>query len=1138
MGSMRNRFGRSLGLPILILSVLSRPTIAQSNPDKPVDYLSTVKPLLEHKCYACHGAMKQESGLRLDTAALAKKGGGGGPAVVPGKPEKSLMVERVTAKDESERMPHDGKPLTADEIALLKNWIAQGANASVDEPPQPDPQTHWANQPIKRPAIPAVKRADWVLNPIDAFIAAEHEKRGLAPVKLADKPTLLRRVYLDLIGLPPTRAELATFLIDPSTDAYEKVVDRLLKSPQYGERWGRHWMDVWRYSDWYGSRNIDEIRYSQRHIWRWRDWIVESLNADKGYDRMVTEMLAGDEVAPDDEGVLRATGYLGRNWYKFNRNVWLQETVEHTAVGFLAETMRCCRCHDHKFDPVSQLEYYRMRAFFEPHDFRIDPAPGETNPNKNGLSRVFDAEAAKPTYLFIRGDDRYPDTKKPLSPGTPEWIGKFDAKIEPVSLPPLAYYPALRPGNVASAIAQAQANVAGAQAAVAKARQEVASAQQALTDFVANQKQLSVGGTPAVFLTDNFSKARSDVWKAISGQWDYVGGRVAQKQLTSFATMMTLHDHPQDFRCRVRYKTTPGGTYRSVGMSFDMNTAGDYQAVYTSANDNQPTVQAFHSQKGQQAYPAAGIVPISLKVNQEIRLEFIVRGNHLDIFVDGVKKLDYTMPQPRQKGKFAIWAHDATAEFLELQISELVADKSTFERKLSDARSHVELAEANVELAEAEAASLTARLAAERARVARRSASDSNPDAERRTALGQAFQPVTNSVPPDARAKKLAQSAGKAEREVAIAKARVALVLATQKAALAKQAQGPTAKSSPALAEAEKQLATAQMALNVAKTAAAKTDIAYTPLGASFPATSTGRRTALARWIVDPRNPRTARVAVNHIWLRHFGQALVPSVSNFGMNGRPPSHPQLLDWLAAEFIARGWSMRSLHKLMVTSNAYQMESLTLAARPANPANRSVDPDNRYLWRMNSRRMDAEVVRDSVLHLAGQLDPTMGGPELDDSLGQTSRRRSMYFRLTPDNKMQMLELFDLANPIECYQRRESVIPQQALALANSAVALSQSRIVARQLVVQIAGGADDSFVTAAFEQVLGRPPTKDEIARCRKFLAEQSALLKESSKLTAYPPATGGEVTPSADPVLRAKENLILVLFNHNDFVTIH
>ena len=317
--------------------------------------------------------------------------------------------------------------------------IALGANARA-KPQAAVPaaaREHWAFKAPVRPEVPQVKNASWVRNPIDAFVALEHEKHGLTARPEAPKHVLLRRIYLDLIGLPPTREQLHAFLGDTSTDAYEKVVDQLLASSQYGERWGRHWMDVWRYSDWAGYQA--EVRESQPHVWRWRDWIVESLNADKPYDQMVREMLAGDEIAPDDPQTLRATGFLARNWYKFNRNVWLENTVEHTGKAFLGVTLNCARCHDHMYDPVSQKEHYQFRAFFEPYDVRTDRVPGEPDTKKDGVVRVFDAEGATKTFLFVRGNEKTPDESEALAPGTPAVLGT-PPEVKPVELPVKGFF--------------------------------------------------------------------------------------------------------------------------------------------------------------------------------------------------------------------------------------------------------------------------------------------------------------------------------------------------------------------------------------------------------------------------------------------------------------------------------------------------------------------------------------------------------------------------------------------------------------------------------------------------------------------------------------------------------------------------
>jgi hypothetical protein len=306
-------------------------------------------------------------------------------------------------------------------------------------------------------------------------------------------------------------------------------------------------------------------------------------------------------------------------------------------------------------------------------------------------------------------------------------------------------------------------------------------------------------------------------------------------------------------------------------------------------------------------------------------------------------------------------------------------------------------------------------------------------------------------------------------------------------------------------------------------------------VGEIYPDTSTGRRLALAKWIASEDNPLTARVAVNHIWLRHFGSALVPTVADFGSSGSKPTHPQLLDWLATELMAKNWSTKAIHRLIVTSNAYRMQSST---RDDNAANLSADPDNHYLWRMNPRRMEAEAVRDSVLQIAGQLDTTMGGPEIDQSQGDTVPRRSVYFQHTPDVQMTFLRMFDLANPLECYERLETVMPQQALALANSKLGLAQSRLLAKNLTEKTGGPARaKNFIDVAFRYVLGRAPTKAEQERSLGFLQQQAERLADSQALTAFDSGEAVAVAPAAEPWLRARENLVHVLFNHNEFVTI-
>jgi mono/diheme cytochrome c family protein len=1131
--------------------------------DGDIDYLRQIKPIFAKRCYSCHGALQQKSGLRLDTAALVRKGGTQGAAVEPGKPDDSLLIEAITGQGGTAKMPPegDGTPLSPEELDLVKRWISQGANGPADEPQQVNPREYWSYQiPVKAP-VPVVKNPAWVLNPIDTFIAFEQEKRGLTPRPPADKATWLRRVYLDLIGVPPSRDEFQAFLRDDSPLAEEKVVDELLERPQYGERWGRHWMDVWRYSDWYGSRAINEIRYSQRHIWRWRDWIIESLNQDHGYDQMVVEMLAGDELAPTNPDVLRATGFLGRNWYKFDRNVWMFDTVEHSSQAFLGLTLKCCRCHDHKYDPISQADYYHFRAFFEPHDVRTDRISEEAATEKDatggpvlkeGVARVYDKTPDVKTYLFQRGDNRLPDEKNVMEPAVPvalaaPWAlspppgsGSPAITIQSVSLPVEAYYPTLQPLIADGLVATARTKVLNAAQHDAKAQAALLAAQTKIELFSKQPlppKPDAAAETnqAAVVFQDDFSKARPDIWRTVSGEWQYENGHLTQKSIGGFLTLASTLKLPQDFHAKLRYKTLEAGSLRSVGFSFDRLDADNSQDVYTHVNAGSQGIQAFHRTAGNQIYPANGIVKTQdiIHVGDLITVEIVAQGQNLTLILNGQRQLEYVMPIARRTGTFALWCHLGSAEFHELQIRELAPTLEDLQHALRTSMNSLALHEQKRLIAEAELASVQARLNAERAKFS------NQPDTEKIKALALIASRSERTV-----AWRLAEeTALLAGQQLAMIKASSAAVpgLPASDAAAApgqtQPAATPTVNSNAAQIEAEKKLEMAKQALATAQLAVENPDGKYAALGEQFPATSTGRRLALARWITQPKNPRTARVAVNHIWLRHFGQGLVPSVSNFGLNGDVPTHPQLLDWLAVELMENGWRMKPIHRMLVLSNTYRLSS---SNGPADNANLVLDPHNKYLWKTNSRRMEAEAVRDSVLSVAGSLDLRQGGPEIPEAEGLISLRRSLYFRATPNEKMKFLEVFDAADPNGCYRRQQSVVPHQALALMNSSLALDQARLLAEKLSKSIGEKNDDvtniAFIQAAFEQILTHVPSAEETAACQKFLAG-STLLVQDMKQTPFPAGGQSKRPPATQPHLRARENLVLVLLSHNAFVTI-
>ena len=1111
---------------VALALALFAPLTAAAEDQPAVDFLKHVKPILAQRCFRCHSSLEQESGLRLDSVPSILKGGDGGTIVAPGKSGESRLIAAVTRTGDL-KMPPEGEPLTESQIAVLKAWVDAGAPAPPDG--AETKIEHWSFTKPSRPAVPANINAAWAANPIDAFVAAKHAELKLTPVGEAPKNLLLRRVYLDLIGLPPTPEELEAFLQDESPDAYEKVVQRLLDSPHYGERWGRHWMDVWRYSDWDGYGN--EIRESKPHIWRWRDWIVESLNADKPYDRMVKEMLAADELAPDDPQSLRATGFLVRNWYKFNRNKWLDDAIEHTGKAFLGVTFNCCRCHDHMYDPLAQQEYYSLRAIFEPYDIRTDRIPDQADPEKDGVVRVFDAKADAQTFVFARGNEKEPIKDQPVSPVVPKVFSAVPFAVEPVTLPVAAYYQGYQSFVQEEARNAANGAIEKAKSGLIASQQSLATAKQKQADFLAAKSNPPPEKKPEPqpaehFLADDFAKANESMWKLGPGAWEYKDGHLVQSDPRDEPCGITsVKSHPRDFAATFRFKPTGGDVYKSIGLAFDAVEYRDFQAIYLSGHS--PGPHLWMRQAGGDSYPTSGPKNTAVALAQEYELKIAVREKLANVWVNGTLVLAYSLPADRiDGGKLIFWTYDATAEFLKVTVDPLPTDFKLVEKidgmptedslatAVSDAERSVAIAEKAIAAAEAALASVEARIAADAANYA---------------------------SPPAANSKEQSLAAGAAERKHGLLAAELATLQSELKLAQAQRAvkTGDMA-TEKAVKDAEAAVATAKTALEAARKAALEPSENYTRLTTVHPATSTGRRLALARWITSKENPLAARVAINHMWLRHFGSPLVPSVFDFGINGKKPTNQPLLDWLAIELMDSDWQMKRLHKLMVMSRTYRLAS-TAGQMTNDKGPMTSDPENLYYWRANPRRMEAEIVRDATLYVAGSLDPKLGGAELDQASGMTVPRRSLYFRASKEKKMEFLSLFDSPNPVECYRRSESIAPQQALAMANSPLTLAQSRVLARRLNDSLGNVAADEapklFIKTAFVRILCREPTANELQTCLEFLTDQAAKLADSKSLTAFSAGPAASVPPSTVPQQRARENLVHVLFNHNDFVTV-
>lgn len=1079
-----------------------------------IEYEQRVKPVLQSRCYACHGALKQAAGLRLDTARSAMQGGDNGAAIIAGDVKASLLMQRVTASDESERMPPEGEPLKPAEIAVLEAWIAQGAVSPADEKPERDPRDHWAFRAPVRPVAPGTHSPEWGTTPIDVWVNLEHHKRGLTPQGPADKRVWLRRVSLDLIGLPPSLEQSEAFVADDSPDAFEKVVTRLLESPQYGERWGRHWMDIWRYSDWWGLGA--EVRNSQKHIWHWRDWIIESLNEDLGYDQMLREMLAADELYPNDLKKLRAGGFLARQYFKFNRTSWLDETIEHTSKAMLGLTFNCAKCHDHKFDPLTQQDYYQFRAIFEPYQIRTDALPGEIDFEKNGLPRPFDCNLEASTYVHIRGDDRNPDKSRSLLPGVPALLVHDNWMIEPVALPAEAIRPGLRPYVAEAYLSQARERIARATEVLSTAETNLVESIEAerLAAALRNDDTPAdaLAAFPQTLESDDFSVPRTDLWEVRDGEWTYSDGRLRQGRSGAHRMALRwLRPFPADFEARLNYIPTGGDQWKSIGIAFDSNDRGNEILAYVSCSPGGQKAQLAYRKDGNYIYPAEAAQSRTVELNKPHQIILRVRGSLVNLSVDGQHSVAYRLPVPRLPGHLELITFDAQAEFQAFEISDLLSNRDLVEPAVSQAApARTPLPVEHARLAVVAARDAVAVASVHLELVQARAAADA----------ARWQSPAPQNLPD------LIATAGQVENRLTIAKAAedvsrtefdLVKAPAEKKAEIARKLNDARTSFESARKAAESPRDTYQSLVGSLKTLESNLE-SEESRRKPFPEISTGRRTAFARWLTDRRNPLTARVAVNHIWSRHFGKPLVPTVFDFGRKGASPTHPELLDWLAVELMESGWKMKPLHRLIVLSRAYRMTS-----SEANVAagTKEADPDNRFLWRANPIRMEAQAVRDSLLFLAGELDLTRGGPSIPIA-DESSKRRSLYFVHSHNEHQKFLSMFDDASVLECYRRSESIVPQQALALENSGLATSMAERISRQITSTNPDQTNDAFVRAAFVTVLSTRPTD----------AEQSIVFESLSRFMEL-----AERSHRPDPQGFARARVVQALLNHNDFVTV-
>ncbi|NUQ66156.1 MAG: DUF1549 domain-containing protein [Pirellulales bacterium] len=890
--------------------------------------------ILERSCLDCHSGDSPKGGLSLATAKTALAGGESGPAIVPAKPDESLLLDYVGGEEPA--MPKGRDPLSAEEIALLRRWIAEGAvwpdGRTLKSSRRAD-KAWWSLKPLApvEPPAPDGLPDAWSQNPVDRFIYRKLMEKGLQPSPPADKRTLIRRAAFDLVGLPPTPEEIDAFLADDSPDAYDKLLDRLLASPHYGERWGRHWLDVIRFGESSG--------YERNHIrddaWPLRDYVVRSFNEDKPFDRLVLEHLAGDQIAPGDPAVEVGTGFLVAGSYddvgnqdpaaqaQIRANT-LDDTISATGAALLGLTVNCARCHDHKFDPIQQADYYRLQAAFAGV--------------QQGSRVLASAEQKRES-----AEKRRP-IEEDLAAVRKE-LAEFHARVQPRLDQRRAEFlkrftrPKVDPHGTEETFAPVEAKS---------------------VRFTVHRTAVPGGGAGVVL--DEF-----EVWTA--------GPESRNVALESLGA-----------KAAARASRTSDGDPTFYGPQHTID--GSFGKKWFSAE-------------------AGGQLTIELPAAAGIQRVFW-SNDRLKEFGGHAFSEEYDVEVSLDGSQWTKVADDS---------GRMPSTDQRLEQLLFDDCLAPEQRTACAQL-EARERSLNSRL--------------------------QALPPLPQAW------------IGRFEQP--------------KEAAYLMQGGDPQ-KRGP----------------NVAPGSLITLSDVVPPYELALDAPESERRLALARWIVSRENPLAPRVLANRLWHYHFGRGIVATPSDFGFNGSPPTHPELLDWLARQLHAGGWRLKPLHKLIMTSMAYRQ------AGRYDARNAGTDADSIYLWRFPPRRLEAEAIRDSVLAIAGKLDLSMGGPGFRlyrytvdnvatytplDHAGPETYRRAIYHQNPRSLKVDLLGQFDCPDCSLPAPRREvTVSPLQAMVLENHALLIDMARSFAERLVAD-AGPDGRNQVRRAFLLAFGREPEERE------------------------------------------------------------
>ena len=1002
-----------------------------------VFFRERIEPVLKRECFGCHSAKVKsvKGGLRLDSSIALRKGGESGEVLVVGKAANSLLISALRHKDL--KMP-PSKRLPDKVIADFVKWINDGAIDPRKETAD-SPADHWAFQPIADPVPPRFDDS-WSINDIDRFVLQKLRKQGVEPAHSADRATLIRRAYLDLIGLAPTPKQVQAFLDDSSKDAWERVVEELLKSPHYGERWGRHWLDVARYAD----SNGYESDGPRPHAWRWREWVIDALNQDMPFDRFTIEQLAGDLLPNASLQQKVATGFHRNTLFNTEGGVDREEdrvkrTVDRTnTLGqvWLGLTLKCCQCHAHKYDPISQHEYYSLYAFFNNLNEQLISAP---TPQQQ-------ADYQRQLAKFVHGRQQQLRA-----------IGKYDS-------------PALRDW-----MSQKSASDTGWAFVSPSQMQSATGANLQLQD------DMSVFVTGPNNQVDTYTITTTTRLNKISGIRIEA---MADPRLPKKGPGLAGNGNFVLTSVRVFANQISRNAKDGKRKYYPLKTA---RANFSQNGRNVNSVLGDDPNDGWAVYPRVGETHTAVFEFKDV----IKKAAQSDELIQLTIELDHQLHSDHNLGRFRI---------------ALTSAAQPIPDKLPDAG-----------LFEILAKPQTQRVGTDIRRLVRFYGFQ-EPALDRLLAKLDAFEKT------------------KPEQPASYSKARVVSENPQPKQTQVHRrgdflskgdvVQRTTPKVLPPFANRETGLFKKAGLLNANDRESTRLD--------------------LARWLMQDNHPLTARVTVNRIWQRYFGQGLVSSESDFGTQGELPTHPELLDWLATRFRKDGWSLKKLHRLIVTSATYRQSS------KVRPELLEADPYNKWLSRQNRQRVEAEIIRDFALQASGLLNRKIGGksvypPQPVDlvklgfqtsqkwptSTGEDRYRRGMYTFFRRTNPYPMLIQFDSADANEsCTRRERSTTPTQALTLWNDPVFIQCAKALGRRLLKE---STDDNIVDRAFRICLSRKPTNAERRVMTDFYNARRERFRADEKATN---ALLGQInaTDLSRVELAAAISLSRTMLNLDEFIT--